>query len=175
MAGVNLSQSMASQTEKSEKRPFSASGFPVSIIILVLTLVGWGGLRWYIHTFDVKISQLETTLALDADKLHGVRVDRVTDFSNRLTFLGADLSQFIDPKTLLTLLETLMVPQVVLVGYEYNEKEKVITIVGETENFRYLAEQIISFKSDPLFSKTRVDAIERNEDEKIRFTLKADL
>ncbi len=175
MAGVNLSQSMASQEEKSEKRLFSVSGFPMSIALLVLTLLGWGGLRFYIHTFDVKITQLETALTSDVDKLHGEHIDRVTDFDNRLTLLGADPAEFIDPGTLLSLLETLMVPQVVLTQYKYNEKEKVITLVGETDSFRYLAEQIISLKSDPLFSQTQVDAVERTENQKIRFTLKSRL
>ena len=64
-----------------------------------------------------------------------------------------------------------MVPQVVLTEYEYNGGEKQVTVSGKTDNFRYVAEQIISLKSDPMFSQVVVSAISRDKDGKITFTL----
>lgn len=173
MAGVNLSQSMASQEEKAVKRPFSASGFPLSIVLFLVTLLGWGGLRWYIHIVDQKTAGLDVTLAQSENRLHGEDIDQVTDFDTRLALLGASEAERVDPETILTRLEALIIPQVVLIKYEYNKQERLGTIVGETDNFRYLAEQLISLKSERLFSQAIVDQIIRGKDGKVRFTLKA--
>lgn len=172
MAGVNLSQSMDAQAEKRKKHLFSASGFPISIILLVVTVVGWGGLRWYIYSLDKKITALDVTIADSGNRLQGESVDRIVDFDTRVSLLGADSAELIDPETFLTTLESLIVPQVLLTDYEYDNREQICTVSGVTDNFRYLAEQIISLKSDPFFSTVKIHAISRNDEGKIEFTLK---
>jgi len=172
MTGVNLSQSMAAQAEKRKKHLFSASGFPITIILLILILVGWGGLRFYLYSLDKKITALDATITDSESKFQGESIDRIADFDTRVSLLGADPSELIDPETFLIKLESLIVPQVLLTSYEYDDREKVCTVSGRTDNFRYLAEQIISLKSDPFFSDVKIDAISRNTEGKIEFTLK---
>ncbi len=163
MAGVNLSQSMASGQGKTKKHLFAVSGFPMSIVFLLLTVVGFGGLRWYLHTLDQKIASLDATISVNGDRLIGETIDRVADFDARIMYLGADPAELIDPQALFLKLESLVVPQILLTKYEYNDRDKVAMISGKTENFRYLAEQIISFRSDPSFAELRVDAIDRDD------------
>lgn len=172
MAGVNLSQSMASGQGKEKRHMFAASGFPMSIILLLLTIAGFGGLRWYLYTLDQKIANLDATISVNGDRLVGESIDRVADFDARVTLLGTDPAELIDPQALFVKLESLVVPQVLLTKYEYNDRDKVVVIFGKTENFRYLAEQIISFRSDPSFAELRVDTIDRDDKGAIEFVLR---
>jgi hypothetical protein len=171
MAGVNLSQSTALAREHQSQRRFAVSGFLISTIVLAVTLIGWGGLRWYIHSLDQKIATLEVTIATDTGRLTGETVDRIADFSVRMGLLGKDPAELVDPEATFAKLETLIVPQVTLVRYEYDESAGTSSVSGTTESFRYLAEQIISLQSDPLFGQIRVDSIDRDDDGAIEFTL----
>jgi hypothetical protein len=171
MAGVNLSQSASLAQGNKKKQMFASSGLPFSIILLVVTLVGWGGLRWYIHTVDKKITALESALATDNSRLMGESINRVADFGARMMLVGADPAELVDPKSILEKLESLVVPQVTLVQYTHDDAGQISTIAGKTTNFRYLAEQVISLKSDPLFSRVRVGEIDRDEEGVIEFTL----
>jgi hypothetical protein len=80
----------------------------------------------------------------------------------------------VDPVTILSKVEALIVPEVVLTKYQYDKQEKMSLVAGETDNFRYLAEQIINLKSDPIFSRVIVDQISRSQEGKIQFVLRAD-
>jgi len=174
MAGVNLSQSMASQADKSAKRPFSASSFPLSIILLLMTLIGWGGLHWYLYSLNQKITQLDETISASGNRLQGENIDRISDFDARSSLLSVIATERVDPVVILSKVEALIVPEVVLTKYRYDKQEKTSLIAGETDNFRYLAEQIINLKSDPIFSQVIVDQINRSQEGKIQFVLRAD-
>lgn len=171
MAGVNLSQSMTAPDGGSKKRASMSFGFPISIVLLVLTLLGWGGLRWYMSSLDGKIARLDTEIAANSAEFQSERVARVEDFDARLSLLNVDPAESIDPGSIFAKLESVMVPQVVLTEYEYDGEEKKVSVSGKTDNFRYVAEQIISLKSDPMFSQVEVSAVSRDKDGKIKFTL----
>lgn len=171
MAGVNLSQSTALAREHQSRQQLMSSGLLISMILLTATLIVWGGLRWYMHSLDQKIAAIDTTIVAGTARLSGESVDRVADFSARMALLGADPAELIDPGVMFAKLESLVVPQVTLVRYEYDESDRISTIVGKTENFRYLAEQIISLRSDPLFAQLRVTGIDRDDEGVIGFTL----
>jgi hypothetical protein len=171
MAGVNLSQSMTAPEGRLKKSASMSFGFPISIVLFVLTLLGWGGLRWYMSSLDGKIARLDVEIAANSAEFHSERVERVENFDDRLSLLNVDPAESIDPESIFLKLESVMVPQVVLTEYEYNGGEKQVTVSGKTDNFRYVAEQIISLKSDPMFSQVVVSAISRDKDGKITFTL----
>lgn len=171
MAGVNLSQSMTASDGGSRKKARMSFGFPISIVLLVLTLLGWGGLRWYMSSLDGKITRLDAEIAANSTEFQSERVERIENFDARLSLLNTDPAEMIDPESILAKLESVMVPQVVLTEYEYNGEEKQVSVSGKTDNFRYVAEQIISLKSDPMFSRVEVSSVSRDEDGKIEFTL----
>jgi hypothetical protein len=173
MAGVNLSQSITAD-EKAPKSVYTyTSGMPISVGLLVLTLIGWGGMRWYMYSLDNKINQVTSDITASSSALQDERVDRVTNFDARLSLLNADPAESIDPTPMLSELETLIVPQVTLKSYAYDQTTGETTIAGKTNNFRYVAEQIISLKSSPSFSRVEVQATSRTEGGAIEFILKA--
>jgi len=174
MAGINLSSGTFEQ--KTSHRSIADSSLTLSTILFLLVAAGWGGMRWYISTLDGKLANLEATIQENATRLQGSAVDRVAHFATRLDLIGKQLDQpSIDSQALLTQLESLTVPNVRLTRYEYNDAEKVVEVAGETDNFKYVAQQIISLKSESLFSGITVDSIDRTKEGNIAFSLKAQL
>ncbi len=173
MAGVNLSQSITGDEKASKSVSSFTSGMPISVGLLVLTLIGWGGMRWYMYSLDNKINQVTADITASSGALQDERVDRITNFDARLSLLNADPAESIDPTPMLTELESLIVPQVTLKDYAYDQTTGETKLTGRTTNFRYVAEQIISLKSSPSFSRVDVQSTSRSEGGAIEFTLLA--
>lgn len=173
MAGVNFSQSITAD-EKAPKSVYNyTSGMPISVGLLVLTLLGWGGMRWYMSSLDNKINQVTADITASSAALQNERVARVATFDAKLSLINTDPAESIDPVPMLSELETLIVPQVTLKNYSYDQSTGEVTLTGKTGNFRYVAEQIISLKSHPSFSRVEVDSTGRSEGGAIDFTLRA--
>ena len=175
MAGINLSQSMQESKKNLGKFNLWNSSFLISLVIFSIVAVLFGGMKWYEKTIDAKLSVLEQTLKDNSTQLHGKNVDRIADFDSRLSFIENNISDSTDMKQVLEQVEGLMVPSVVLTKYGYSKQDNTITIAGETNNFRYLAQQILSLKSADTFSEIRVDNINRTSDGKIAFILRTNI
>ena len=171
MAGINLSQSIQENRKSLESRSFFDIGFVVSLVLFLLVAGTLIGMKWYTQTMNDKISGLEQVLQNNTARLHGNNVDRIADFDNRQFLIGKNLNDTLDMKQALEQMESLMVPNVVLTQYELNKKEHRLTIGGGTDNFKYLAQQIMSLKTQSAFSDVKVDTIERTKEGKIDFTL----
>lgn len=173
MAGINLSSSTSEK--KSGSRGIFDSSFAIVTILFFLAVVGFGGSRWYISTLDAKMTSLAATLEESSSRLQGKNVDRVAHFDNRLTLVAKQRSgRAVDSQRLLSGLESLVVPNIRLTKYEYNEAEKFVVVEGDTESLKYVAQQIISFKSDDLFSGIQVQSLARTQEGRITFSLKAE-
>ncbi len=173
MAGINLSPSV--QGGKTEKRSLFDRGLMISLTLFLLVAGLWGGMRWYIKTLNDDIASLDQALSEHAAELRGMQVDRIVDFDNRLSLMAKNIDGALDPKQILEQAESLVIPSVILREYEYNPEDGTITVGGETENFKYLAQQIISLKSQPIFGELKVDTINRTKEGRIAFTLTAGL
>ena len=172
MSGVDLSQSMTEQREEARRGLFDM-GVITSILRLVIVAAGWGGLRYYMTTIDKKIAAFDEAIAANTLQLEGDHIDRVADFDARTSLLGSDPAESVEPHQLLTQVESAMVNGVVLTDYEYDEAMKQVALGGKVGNFRQLAEQMLSFKSEQVFSEVTVDTINRDDDGQITFSLTA--
>lgn len=172
MAGINLSSSAFEK--KSGSRGLVDSSFIVIVILFCVTVIGFGGLRWYISTQDAALADLDVMLKEGASKLQGPEVDRVANFDNRLTTAtqqaGVDP---VDSQKLLSQLESLVIPSVKLTEYAYNAADKFVVVSGETDSFKSVAQQAVSLKSEKLFSGITVESLARTEDGRIEFSFKA--
>lgn len=172
MAGINLTLSTAEKMEEN-KGIFDGSLAIISVIFF-LVVASWGGMRWYIKTLNDKLANLDATLEQFSAQLRGDKVNRVAYFDARFGFVGQQMKGApVDAKKLLGQLESLTVPNVRLTKYEYNEVGKFVVVEGETDNFKYIAEQIISLKSEALFAGIKVDSVQRTKEGRIEFSLKA--
>lgn len=172
MAGINLSSSTLEK--KSGSGGLIDSSFIIITILFCATVVGFGGLRWYISTQDAALADLDVTLRESILKLQGPEVDRVAHFDNRLTAAEQQANAgSVDSQKLLIELESLVIPSVKLTKYEYNAADKFVVVSGETDSFKYVAQQVISLKSEKLFAGITVESLTRTEDGRIAFSFKA--
>ncbi len=172
MAGINLSSSTLGK--KSGSGGLVDSSFIIITILFCLTVAGFGGLRWYISSQDATLADLDATLKEGGLKLQGPTVDRVAYFDSRLTLAEKQASSgAVDSQKLLNELESLVIPSVKLTKYEYNAAEKFVVVSGETDNFKYVAQQVISFKSEKIFAGITVESLTRTESGRIAFSFKA--
>lgn len=172
MPGVNLSQSMIEE-ERPIERSFFDMGVIISLVVLTLVAAGWGGLRFYMNSLDKKIAETDTALSANMENTRGERVDRVADFEARVKYFAKNKNDFSEPQDILSTLEGTMVSGIVLTQYEYDHTTGVSTLSGRTEDFKKLAEQMLSLKSEQVFSQVQVDKIDRDEQNRIVFILKA--
>ncbi|MBI2439207.1 MAG: hypothetical protein HYV45_01240 [Candidatus Moranbacteria bacterium] len=174
MAGINLSSS--SVGEKKVKPVGSSNGFLVgAIILLVLLLGGWGGTYGYKKTLEKKLATYDEILEKNSVFLRGEKVNRVADFDARLRLMGeqAQKGELVDSRTLLTALEGLILQEVTLSKYEYKRENKSVTLEGKTDSFKQVARQIISLKTDAMFSEVRVLSLGYDDNGKVIFTFQA--
>lgn len=172
MAGINLS-SLTSEKSTPRGGVFDTS-FAVITGFFLLALLVFGGGRYYISMLDAESLTLDAKIAESTVQLKGKNVDRVAHFDDRLTLVKEQLKgRSVESQKLLAQLEALFVPNIRLTKYEYSEAEKYVLVEGESENFKYIAQQIISFKSEPLFSGIVVEALTRTKEGGIKFSLKA--
>ena len=169
MVGLNLSSSISEKKEIT----ISDSSLAVISVIFFLVVAGFGGLRWYIKTLDNKLTDLSASLDENSSQLRGDKVNRVAYFDARLRLIEQQLNgSAVDSKILLGQMESLILPDVRLTKYEYNETGKFVAVSGETDNFKYVAQQIISLKSEDLFTGIKVESLQRTEAGQIGFSLK---
>ena len=174
MAEINL----ASSTLERMGRPRRAFDkyYIFIVVILFLAVAGFGGLRWYITVLDDRISGFDATLAEHLGQLSGEKVDRAGYFDQRLTLIGQQLKgRAVDPQNLLNQLQQLVVPGVRLTKYNYNNTDKSVEVAGEADNFKSVAQQIISLKSDNTFGVVKVELLTVTPEGRVAFSLKAEL
>lgn len=171
MEGINLSSSLQEKKQR-ESRFFSGSFVVLFIFFFLLTL--WGGMRWYMKTQNDTLARNDALLEANSSQLKGPAVDRVVAFDTRLTLAKDQANDFIDIEIFLNQLENLSVPAVQLTKYEFNKKDKFVIIEGETDNFKYIAQQLNSLRVDNLFAGIQVESIKKDENGRILFSFKAE-
>lgn len=174
MPGMNLSQSTIDEEEVGKQSLFD-SGFIISLSLILLSVLTFGGLHFYTGVLDKKISALDAELSGSAASLKGEHVDRVADFDARLNHFSTSHAEFFETREVFQKLESSMLVGVVLEEFQYDAKAKILTINGISGDYRRLAEQIMTFKKEVIFSKLKVEAIGRNDEDQVTFVLKGAL
>ncbi len=174
MPGMNLSQSTMEEEEVGKQSLFD-SGFIVSLSLILLSALSFGGLHLYIGSLDKKIAALEGQLSGSTASLKGEHIDRVADFDARLNHFSTNQTEFFETRDILQKLESRTLPGVVLQKFQYSAKEKTVTVDGISGDYRRLAEQIMTFKKEAIFSKLKVENISQNNENQVTFVLKGAL
>ncbi len=154
---------------RKRKSPFGAS--IIMVIVFFLVLAGWGFMKWYIQTLDTSINQTADRFNEVSKSFHGASVDRVNAFEKRLDIAKTEKDKKDNmPNDFLAKLEELTLPEVRIKKYEVNMEKKTIQVTGITNSFRYTAEQIAQFKTDPFFHSVTVSNFSKDEAGIITFT-----
>ena len=174
MAGINLSDGIASESVKRKPPSFDA-GFIFSVVLLVIVLGVWGGLRYFMMDTDKKIATLDAQIQESDALLHGDKVDKVLAFDLKRENIEKNFDNHADIDENLRTLENLIVPNVRLTKYEYDHGAGSVVISGVTSDYKYLAQQLISLKTQSQFESMRVASISNSDTGEIVFTLRSDI
>lgn len=168
MNGMNLASSIPEKKTKTRRSFDNYFIFITGVFFLAVAL--FAGLRLYINVLDNRLARFDAVLAENAKQLRGERVDRVAHFDQSITLVEKQLDgNSVDSQKLLGQLESLVIPSVKLTKYEYNEAENSVEIAGETDSFKSVAQQIISFKSENPFDKIKVESLVVAEGGQVEF------
>ncbi len=172
MSGVNLSQTIEEE-ESSTKLGFFDASVVVSLLVLLISGLVWGGIRFYNSSLDKKMVQLDEALNANTERIRGDHIDRIADFDARIAYFSNSQEELSEPRDILKALEGVMVSGIILTKFEYDHEQHASIMTGTADDFKRLAEQILRLKSEKLFSQVRVERIERNDKNRIVFSLKA--
>jgi hypothetical protein len=169
---MNLSSTIAEN--KQSGTGFLNSAMVVGLVFLALLIV-WGGMLWYIKTLDTTLAGKKAQYEQSVAQLRGENVERVTAFDTRLELTKKQVAaNSTETEKLLGQIESLVVPSVRLTKYEYSPTGKYVAVQGETDNFKSVAQQLVSLKSESPFTGIHVDSLKKDDKGVITFTFKAE-
>jgi hypothetical protein len=150
MANINLS-SFSDETKKREAVPRNAL---LGIgLILILILAAWASLILYKKYYlEKNISETENSYQGYIDQLKSEESRKAIDFQKRLDVSGTFVGQGRNINIDLSQIEDLIVPNVYLASYSYDNATKNISLNCIGDNFNTVAKQILSFKKSDFFS-----------------------
>lgn len=164
MPGVNLSQSIAEKSSYQAKSG-GESGRLVIIGLFLLTLLVWGGVRAGIFSYDRKIAAVQQEIEEKKASFSGLVISDIADVDARLTLINQKKPDQVYPKTVLAGLETTILPANRLRSFEFDFAENRIEITGEAPGYKEVAQQLMAFKTSPLFSDTIISNLAREKEE----------
>jgi hypothetical protein len=175
MAGINLSQSSSTGGRSIDKRKFFDAGIVISGVLLFLVLASYGAIYYFTMKTDQETASLQTQIDTSGVDMKGEKIDRILAFDNRISDITTNTENQIDTSTNLIEMEKVILPSVRLTNYEYDHESGDVIISGVTSEFKFLAQQIISLKSNPKFGDMYVDKISNTESGDITFVLKSNI
>lgn len=171
MEGINLSSSVPERSRETS-RFFNSSSLIIFVFFLLLAV--WGGMQFYIKSLDKTFSEKQTLLATNSQDIKGVKVDRIAALDARVTFARDQIKTAVNTDEILNQLESSVISNIRLTKYEFNKETGSVSIEGETDDFKYIAQQIASFKTNGLARDVAVESLERKEGI-VQFTFKITL
>lgn len=171
MEGINLSSSVSKQGRETSWF-LTGSFFIVLVFFLLLSL--WGGMQLYLRSLDDVFSQKRTLLSEGTQNIQREKVNRIAGLDARLTLAQDQIQKSVDTDKILSQLESAVIPNIRLTKYEFNKQSGFVLIEGETDDFKYIAQQISSFKTSGLSQNISVESLDRKEG-LIQFSLKMTL
>lgn len=142
--------------------------FSITLIVIVMGI--WATERILIYLLDKQIVEYQATNAASLDSLNTEDVQRVHDITSRTTAIEENKATKINTGELLVALEKTTIPQTKLTQYEY-QSDGTMNISGTVSDYRFLAEQILRYRQEPLFASAEATATSRNEDGQINFDI----
>ena len=153
MSDLNL---VTGESESASGPKMFTPSFLISIVILILVLVIWGGIIAGQKYLDGKASAAQTQYQAEYQKFLAGNAKGVSDFQNRIQIAGNLLKNQSNMNTYLSAMEKDIVPPVYLTSFSCDDSKKTLTISGTANNYNTLAKQLLSFKNDSLFSSVEL-------------------
>lgn len=169
MTNINLSQSSQEFGGGQKKAKASDKGLIISISILVVTLLIFGGLKLWSTQISSKQAQINDQIERESRSLQGKDVDRVADFQQRMLAIGDNISSKQDPNEILLNISNALVGGSVVNSIKADSGSVEIGVVSD--NFLTVAKQVLSLKKSEYFSSVSITEVNTDESGKVSYTL----
>lgn len=167
MPGINLSQSYNASAKAVAKKSASDKGFIVSIIVLIITLLVYGGLKLATQSYSSKKAGVEEQISAVRNSLSGGEVERVADFQKRMDNIDSRFTSEASPNEKLNAIADAMVAGSVATSIE--SSDSTVTAIFKVDNYQTASKQILGLKNK--FDQAKISKLERDADGKILVTL----
>jgi len=175
MVNINFHQKNQ-QDESAKKKRIAINGsFFVSILILVISFSIFFGLKVFRNNAKNETASIKSRIGEEMKSLGEEKISRTADFQKRTEELEDSISRNKNPKEIMSKVESLMVPGVVLTSYDYDSSKKILELEAISDSFKTIAEQILSLKSSSYFEDVRAPKTTRDEDGRINFSVESRL
>jgi Tfp pilus assembly protein PilN len=177
MTNIDLYQSIQAEKTTAQKKGLMDKGFAIVIFVLALTFSVWGGLKLYNLFLNKQLVSLNSQITAESEKIEASKMDKIADFQERMDLIRQNIPQKKDPADFLGNLEKAVIPSVIIDSCElkYGDQAQgdTVSFTAVTDNFKSLAEQILSLKKTAYFKNVEMGAVTRNQEGKITFVIDA--
>ncbi len=170
MSGINLSQSIQGKQAQAQVKFFDR-GLIIGVVILVLLVIITVASRWYVGALEKKMIELDTLITQKKTALKGQSIDRLVDFSDRMSTIGDHIQSEPNPADILGLIEENTLASVRLTNFRYNRTNHQVLVEGVARSLKEIAQQMLVFKRVDVIESVRVESIVYDESGTIKFSL----
>ena len=175
MVNINFHQENQQNKSASKKNKMLNGSFFISILILVVSFSIFFGIKVFHSQVKNETILVKGQIEEELRSLGRDKINQVADFQKRMDKIETSLSSNKNPKDIMSKVESLMVPGVVLTAYKYDSSKKSLDLEAVSDSFKKIADQILSLKNSNYFQDVRVSKTSRGEGGEINFSLESKL
>ena len=178
-SGLNFSKTKTKVQRKNLKR--TSWGFYAIFLVLLLVVAGYGAQKLYIAQLESTLEEVQANIEREQLRMDPALVQRVVDFSERLGLVSKNFTaqqNRITTPEVLTEIERVMVPSVVLLEYDHSvgrDGVEALNLRADADNFDVMAKQILRLRESPFFTNVQAGSTSRDEAGRIVFTASAEV
>ncbi|GBE17237.1 hypothetical protein BMS3Abin15_01076 [bacterium BMS3Abin15] len=167
MANINLSQSVREEKSSQQKRGIIDKGTSISLTILILTFLVFGGIKMYNIILGNKIAGADKQIDAQLAEINDSDANRIVDFQSRLDQIKSNINSKRNPNEMLDKVGRIMVQGAYLESYNYGESDSQISLNIVANGFEDMAKQILNLKNE--FGDADLISNSRGDNGKIEF------
>lgn len=170
MTTINLYQEQGESKSSNSSNQIVDKGFLLSIGILAITLLVFGGMKFFAFDLERKSAKTDEQIKAAQASFSGDRVNSTVDFQQRLEAIKENNNSRTDSVSALSDTAKVILPSVRIV--DYAQEKNALSITLSADKFLDVARQVLSFKDSDAFSGVAVSKIQR-KDKIIEFLIEA--
>lgn len=145
--------------------------FYFSIVLLIGVISGYFLLNNFIKKSEATLQNLETSLAKEKTLEEQLLEKEIISYQKKIEDVGSLLKEKKFSSKVFGLLERITHPKVSFSSFTFDSAQSLVKLVGSTENFQTLGQQILLLKKEPLIKEINLSEVSIREERKISFTL----
>jgi len=176
MSGINLSQSLEPEGSSSNKIKIIDRGTYLSLGLLVVVFLVFGGAKLYNNSIKNKIEVTENNIKEESNKIKQDDVERISDFYTRIGKVNEFVESSDNIKGTLDKVERMIMQRAYIESLSYNVANNSVSLKIVSNDIEDMARQIVSLKEkDYIKEVSMFQGYGKSEDGKVSYDLEITL